>query len=140
LCVPARRAYGVIVTGPTSGKAQEVDPPERIYILDEIEVKPGLGAIYRQAPRTEYLPAAQRRGMRLEQAWQHPPGSDIDGLATTLFYLWSVEGTQGWWAMRLSRRADGSDDRPDKQAWWDRSDTMTSRRTRRMLTDQPQED
>jgi hypothetical protein len=75
--------------------------------------------------------------MRLEHAWQDPPVQDIDEVGTTLFYLWSVEGSKGWWQMRLSRRADGSDERPDKEVWWERSATMTTRRVRRVLSDQP---
>jgi hypothetical protein len=110
-----------------------------IHVLDEIVVKPGLAGAYRQAFRAGYLPGAQRRGMRLEAAWQSPPGQEYDELPTTLYYLWSVEGVAGWWAMRLSRNPDGSDERFDKLAWWQESDRMTLSRKRSLLTDQPEE-
>ena len=111
----------------------------RILILDEITVRPGQAAAYRNAYRSKYVPAAERRGMRLEQAWQHPPGQDYDELPSTLFYLWSVEDVSGWWAQRLSRLPDGSDERFEKHAWWQESDAMTLARKRRMLSDQPEE-
>lgn len=109
----------------------------RVYVLDEVDVRPGLAAQYRDAYRTEYVPAAERRGMRLEHCWQDPPVQDVPEVGTTLCYLWSVEGAKGWWAMRLSRRPDGSDERPDKEAWWQRSAAMTTRRVRRVLSDRP---
>ena len=123
---------------PTPGRGGE-PPPTRVLILDEIVVRPGLAATYREAYRTGYVPGAQRRGMRLEGAWQNPPGPDMDELPTTLFYLWSVTDVAAWWGMRLSRRPDGSDERFDKLAWWQETDRMTLRRSRRMLTDQPKE-
>jgi hypothetical protein len=110
----------------------------RILVLDEIVVKPGLAETYRQAYREGYVPAAEARGMRLDGAWQNPPGRDYDELATTLYYLWSVDGAQGWWAMRRSRTADGLDERYQKHAWWQESDRMVEHRARKFLTDQPE--
>lgn len=112
----------------------------RIYVLDRIEVKPGLAADYRRVYRTGYVPGAERRGMRLEGAWQNPPEQDLDEVPTTLYYLWSVDGVEGWWSMRLSRTPDGADERPAKHAWWQEADRMTSNRTRTVLSDQPRED
>jgi hypothetical protein len=107
---------------------------DRIFILDEITVKPGHAAAYRQAYRTAYVPAAERRGMRLEGAWQNPPGLDYDELPATLYFLWSVEGVSGWWKMRLSRKPDGSDERFEKLRWWQESDRMTLSRKRSLLS------
>lgn len=111
----------------------------RILILDEITVKPGMAATYRAFYRREYMPGATRRGMRLDGAWQNPPGQDIAELETTLFYLWSVENLDAWWAMRRSRLANGTDERFEKHAFWQSSDLMTVRRSRRFLTSQPAE-
>ena len=111
----------------------------RVFILDEVVVKPGLAGTYRSAYRECYMPGAERRRMRLEGAWQSPPTCDLDELPTTLYYLWSVEGVQGWWAMRLSRRPDGSDERFDKHTWWQESDHMTLSRRRTVLSDQPKD-
>ena len=112
---------------------------ERIFILDEIVVKPGQAAAYREAYRTGYVPGAERRGMRLEGAWRSPPGLDYDELPQTLYYLWSIEGVDGWWKMRMSRKADGSEERFEKLAWWRRSDRMTLSRKRSLLTALPGE-
>ncbi|HUJ66972.1 MAG TPA: hypothetical protein VLX59_15620 [Acidimicrobiales bacterium] len=111
----------------------------RVFILDEIVVKPGLASTYRSAYRERYIPAAERRRMRLEGTWQSPPVTDIDELPTTLYYLWSVAGAEGWWSMRLSRRPDGRDERFDKQAWWEESDQMTLSRKRTVLSAQPED-
>ena len=111
----------------------------RILILDEITVKPGQAAAYRQAYRRHYVPAAERRGMRLDGAWQNPPLQDLAEVATTLYYLWSVEGVAGWWAQRMSRLPDGSDERFAKLGWWQEAEAMTLSRRRTMLSDQPEE-
>ena len=115
------------------------DKAQRILILDEIDVKPGMTAHVRNAYREGYLPGAQARGMVLEAAWQHPPAIDIPELPATLFYLWSVEGEAGWWKQRLSRKPDGSDEREDKHGFWQSIAPMTLGRKRRMLTDQPED-
>lgn len=110
--------------------------PMRILILDEIEAKPGVAAQVREAYRRDYLPAARARGMTLEAAWQSPPAIDIAELPATLFWLWSVEGEAGWWKQRLSRKADGSDEREDKAGFWQSLEPLILSRKRRMLTDQ----
>jgi hypothetical protein len=110
--------------------------PRQILILDEIEAKPGMAAAVREAYRQDYAPAARARGMTLEAAWQHPPAIDIPELPATLFWLWSVEGEAGWWKQRLSRKADGADEREDKLAFWQGLAPMIAGRKRRMLTDQ----
>jgi hypothetical protein len=110
-----------------------------IFILDEIVVKAGLLADYRKAYRARYAPAARRRGMTLEAAWQSPPGLDYDELPVTLYYLWSVADAAAWWAQRLSRTPDGRDERFEKLAFWRESDRMTVSRKRSVLTAQPEE-
>jgi hypothetical protein len=112
---------------------------ERIFILDEIVVRPGQAAAYRSAYRASYVPGAERRGMRLEGAWQSPPGRDYEELPSTLYFLWSVQGVSGWWRMRMSRKEDGSDERFEKLKWWQASDRMTIRRKRSLLTALPEE-
>jgi len=106
----------------------------RVFILDEITVKPGLAAQYRELYREQYMPGAKRRGMQLEGAWQNPPGMDFPERPTTLYYLWSVEDTRAWWAMRLSRTPEGRDERFDKHAFWQRSDSLTAGRSRKFLS------
>ena len=109
-----------------------------VFILDEIMVKPGQADAYRRAHAARYAPGAERRGMRLVGKWQTPPGQGFAELPTTLFFLWAVDGVAGWWGQRLSRLPDGADERDEKLAWWQESDTMTLSRSRRMLSDQPE--
>ncbi|MFV8817884.1 hypothetical protein [Haliea sp. E17] len=111
---------------------------QRVYILDEITVKPGVCQQYQALYRDEYMPEARRRGMRLEGAWQHPPVEEFAGHATTLYYLWSVEDVPAWWAMRLSRSPDGTDERLAKLAWWQKNDALTERRERKFLSALPE--
>jgi hypothetical protein len=111
----------------------------RVLVLDEITVKPGQAADFRHAYRTRYLPGAQSRGMLLQGAWQNPPEVDLDEVPTTLYYLWSLEDVDAWWRMRLSRTADGADERFAKHAFWQEADGMTVHRTRTVLSDQPDE-
>lgn len=109
---------------------------KRVLILDEIDVKPGMAGAVRKAYRDHYRPRAEARGMVLEAAWQHPPAIEVPELPATLFYLWVVDGEAGWWRQRLSRTADGVDEREAKLAFWQSIAPMTTGRKRRMLTDQ----
>lgn len=110
----------------------------KVLILDEIVVKPGCAAQYRAAYRQRYMPAARRRGMSLAGEWQNPPLQDFDELEMTLFFLWSVDGVDGWWQQRFSRMPDGSDERFEKHAFWQSVAAMTVSRRRLMLSDQPE--
>lgn len=107
---------------------------ETIFILDEIVVKPGLAVEYREAYQQNYAPGAQQRGMKMEGSWRNPPGQDLHEIPTTLYFLWSVVDVSAWWQMRMSRNADGSDQRFEKHQWWQESDRMTLSRKRTFLT------
>jgi len=106
----------------------------KIFILDEIVVKPGLTAEYRAAYETRYMPAARGRGMTLEGSWRNPPAQDLHDIPTTLYFMWSVPDVSAWWSMRMSRNPDGSDQRFEKHRWWQESDAMTLSRKRTFLT------
>ena len=107
---------------------------QRIFILDEVVVKPGLARAFNDIYRDEYMPAARRRDMEPEGAWHSPPGFLPDEIAVTFYYLWSVDGVAGWWKMRLSRTADGGDERFEKLGWWQKVEEMIVERKRVMLT------
>jgi hypothetical protein len=107
----------------------------QIFIMDEVVIKPGRAREFDDAYRGGYLPGAEQRGMKLENAWQSPPGFTPKEVPTTLYYIWSVEGVAGWWKMRLTRRPDGSDSRYEKLAWWQSAGDMIERRKRVMLTE-----
>lgn len=108
-----------------------------IMILDEIVVQPGQAAAYRRAHAARYRPAAERRGLTLEHAWQGPAGRDWDDLPVALYYLWSVPDVAAWWAQRLSRTEDGGDERWDKLAFWQEVAPLTLSRRRSTLSPQP---
>ena len=98
-----------------------------IYILDEVEPKPGGVEAYRRAYLMEYAPAARGRGMTLEAVRLSPPVELAEG-GNTLSFLWSVPDVKAWWAMRLGGEAD-------KAAWWTRSAELATARSRRYFTD-----
>jgi hypothetical protein len=99
----------------------------KIYILDEIQPKPGGVEAYRHAYLAEYAPGARARGMTLEAVRMSPPVELPEG-GNRLVFLWSVPDVQGWWRMRI-----GSD--AEKGAWWARSAELAVSRARRYLTD-----
>jgi hypothetical protein len=110
----------------------------RIFILDEIVVKPGQTSAYCAAYERDYAPGARRRGMRIEGRWRNPPVQDFEEMPTTLYILWSVENVAGWWRMRLSRTADGADERSEKHRWWQESEHMILSRKRSFLSGLPE--
>ena len=107
----------------------------QILIMDEIVVKPGLAGQFDKAYRSEYRSDAEKRGMKLEQSWQNPPGFTPGEVPITFYYVWSVEGVDGWWKMRITKRADGSDARYDKLAWWQSIGDLIENRKRVLLTE-----
>lgn len=106
----------------------------RVFILDEIIAKPGMAKSIRDLFSLDYSPAARRRSMRAEGAWQNPPLIEQDGFPTTLYYLWSVDDVEAWWAMRKSKTTDGVDERAEKHAFWQKVDSLSSCRTRKFLS------
>ena len=107
----------------------------QIFILDEVTVKPGLAKQFDDAYRSGYMPTAEERGMVLRHTWQSPPGFTPSEVAVTYYYVWSVEGVDGWWKMRLTKRPDGSDSRYEKLAWWQSVSDLIESRKRVMLTE-----
>lgn len=105
-----------------------------VFILDEVQIRPGEASAYRTRFQADYLPGAHRRGMELVGAWQHPPFGDLPDLPTTLYYLWKLTDVAAWWKMRLSRKPDGSDERFDKHAYWRKADEATLSRKRTFLS------
>ena len=106
----------------------DIPTTEKVFILDEAVVRPGLAAAYRDAYMARYAPNAKKRGMTLENIWLTPPLELREG-SNTVCFLWSVTGAMGWWAMRAGMRDDAS-----VSAWWTESDTMTVSRRRAFLS------
>lgn len=108
-----------------------------VRILDELCASPAHRDMIRGAMMKEYLPGAERRGMKLEGAWETPVPLGGNAAAVTLYYLWSVAGPREWWAMRLARLPDGTDEREAKQRFWQGIDRLCLSRRRTVLTNQP---
>lgn len=122
-----------------SQPAAENGNASKIFILDEIVVKPGMSATYRDAYFERYVPGAVKRGMTLEGAWRNPP-MDLPEQPAVLYFMWSVKDLRSWWMMRVgadrvNRVAGGYNPTEEKLAWWREADAMTVSRERRMLSD-----
>lgn len=104
--------------------------PERaggaIRILDEVVVRPGLAAAYRDAYHATYVPLARARGMTLLSSSRTP--ADIAGEPVTLLFLWSVPDAGAWWQARVR-------DTEAKARWWAAAADMTISRRRLTLSD-----
>lgn len=116
---------------------------DKIFILDEVVVGPGMSAAYRDAYLKHYAPGARERGMALESVWRTPP-FDLAEKGATLYFLWSVDGILGWWTMRLgAARVSGEevsiDEGDEKSGWWLESVRLSISRRRLFLTDYDRE-
>lgn len=109
---------------------------DKIYILDEIVVRPGAVAAYRQAYLDGYAPRASERGMTLEHVRMTPPFEWREG-SNTLHFCWSVEGIDAWWAMRIGGVAGRPLDTSglDNADWWIETEHMIVSRRRNVLVD-----
>ena len=129
---PQRRAVDTQLVTPEL----QVHMSEKVYILDEVTILPGMASSYRDAYLAQYGPEASDRGMTLESVKLTPP-FEMDELPSTLQFTWSMESVSSWWAMRIG----GSAGRPldttgeNMSSWWKASECMIVSRTRRMLID-----
>src|SRR5690606_5429383 len=99
-------------------------------ILDEIHIEakhvPQLLARLDQ----DYLPAAQQRGLQLEQRWVSPPVA-IPGRPNVLWLLWQVPEGMGYYGMRAQQG-------PEVAAFWAALEPLISERHRHVLGDADQ--
>ena len=102
-------------------------PDGAIRILDEIVVKEGCAAAYRDAYHAAYVPLAEARGMTLIGTLR-TPAADIAGEPVTLLFLWSVPDARAWWRARVC-------DTEAKVRWWAEAADMTVTRRRLTLAD-----
>jgi hypothetical protein len=108
---------------------------DKVFILDEIVVKPGFVQAYRDQYIAKYAPGARSRGMCLESIRITPP-LELQDQPNTLHILWSVANVAAWWTMRL-----GGGDRPfdpagtEKGGWWAEAADLTVSRRRSVMVD-----
>ena len=97
---------------------------EPIYVLDELQVRPGKLEAFLASMRADYLPGAEARGQRLIHTWVTPP-TGIEGVPKTVILVWRLDGVPGFWQMRSQNAS------PEIAQWWSESETFIERRTRR---------
>ena len=109
---------------------------EKVFVLDEIVVRPGGAAEYREAYLSGYAPRARERGMTLEHIRITPPFEWKEG-SNTLHFLWSVDNIDAWWAMRIGGAAGRPLDTSglDNADWWGETDNLIVSRRRNVFMD-----
>jgi hypothetical protein len=99
-----------------------------VYALDEVELRPGMLAPFRDALAREYQPLAEARGMTLLHTWVTPP-IELAAGGTRVVLVWQLAGVEGFWRMRAQ-----SDPGP-LDAWWRSCERFAVSRTRRFAAD-----
>jgi hypothetical protein len=99
-------------------------PADPVYILDELELRPGKLAAFCEALEARYLPGAQMRGMQLLHTWVTPP-VELEQGGTRVLLVWQLDGVPGFWGMR-ARNASA-----DIAQWWHDCEQFVVSRTRR---------
>ncbi len=97
---------------------------DSVYILDELELRPGMLASFRKEFEAQYAPGAQQRGMRLLHTWVTPP-VELETGGTKVVLVWQLDGVPGFWTMRSQNSA------PETAAWWQNCERFVVSRTRR---------
>ena len=81
----------------------ERDP---IYVLDEIDLRPGMLEPFLETLEADYAPGAAARGMRRLHTWVTPPFELAAG-GTQVLIVWQVDGVEGFHDLKV-RSAAGS--------------------------------
>ena len=110
---------------------KDILEPERVYVVDEVAVKPGMIEAYRDAYMRRYAPGARSRGMTLEQV-RITPSVILKDAPNTIRFVWSVAGIGAWWQMRFVSGRE-----PEVAQWWKDAEAMTVSRRRTMEVDLP---
>lgn len=103
-------------------------PAEPIYVLDELELRPGMLAPFREALEAQYLPGAQERGMRLLHVLVTPPVELATG-STSVVLVWQLAGVSGFWALRSQNGG------PEIAEWWRDCEQFVLSRSRRFAVE-----
>lgn len=101
---------------------------DSVYILDELELRPGMLSSFRAALEKQYLPGAEKRGMQLVHTWVTPP-VELETGGSRVVLVWRLDGVPGFWAMR------SQNSRPEIAQWWQTCDEFVVSRTRRFAVE-----
>jgi hypothetical protein len=99
-----------------------------VFVLDELELRPDMLALFRDALAREYRPLAEARGLKLLHTWVTPP-IELAAGGTRVVLVWQLEGVEGFWRMRAQ-----SDPAP-LDAWWRSCERFAVSRTRRFAAE-----
>lgn len=83
-----------------------------IWIVDEIETRPGMGRAFLDAYLTRYAPGNEARGLRLVQQMVEP-AMWLDDASNRLLLVWEADDAGAVWAAKHRARQDESVTR-----WW----------------------
>lgn len=83
-----------------------------IWVVDEVETKPGQGQAFLAAYREHYAPGATARGLRLIREMVEP-AMWLDEASNRLLLIWETDSAGAVWAAKHRARADEAVIR-----WW----------------------
>ncbi len=99
-----------------------------VYILDELELRPGMLAPFREALEKQYRPGAEKRGIQLLHTWVTPP-VELETGASRVVLVWQLDGVPGFWGMRSQNGG------PEIAEWWQACEEFVVSRTRRFAVE-----
>lgn len=103
---------------------------QKIFVVDRLEAKPGLGETLFRRYMAEYAPVATARGFTLVHRWVSPPVWLGANQSNSLTFVWSVDGVAGYWDyVRQARTDPGSGD------WWLEIAPLVIERTRTVASE-----
>ncbi len=112
-------------TSVPAGESAASSQTDRIVILDEVRVRAGTADAWIDRWRTDYLPAARGRGLRLRGLWT---ASTEDADVEVVVVQWSVDRVGRYWAARWLATDD-----PAVTAFWQWTDATVLRRARQVF-------
>jgi len=101
-----------------------VPSEDPIFVLDEVQLKPGKLDAFLDAMESRYRPAAEARGQCLIHTWITPP-TLTEGIALSVLLVWRLEGVPGFWQMRSQNSTE------EVASWWSDCEEFITSRTRR---------
>lgn len=84
-----------------------------IWVVDEIETKPGMGQAFLDAYLSRYAPGAEARGLRLAHRMIEP-AMWLDDAPNRLLLIWEAADPGAIWAAKQQARQDDAVTR-----WWE---------------------
>jgi hypothetical protein len=84
-----------------------------IWIVDEVETRPGMGPAFLEAYLSRYAPGAEARGLTLAHRMVEP-AMWLDDAPNRLILVWQAADAGAVWAAKHQARGD-----PAVTAWWE---------------------